>query len=127
MIAKAEQLAMGYRKAAVLRRTQYVSGQYRTNKNGTTYWVEGHVRNELPSMPFSLKGVAIAAIAIAGLTLSLVFMGEKGQPNETKIERMQRRFGKDCESTRSLQSRYPDDPSFQDPYFLKRYCTPYGM
>ena len=39
---------MGYRKAAMLRRTQYVRGHYRTNSKGESYWVEGHVRNEPP-------------------------------------------------------------------------------
>ena len=37
---------MGYRKAAMMRRRQYVSGHYRTSKNGNTYWVEGHMRND---------------------------------------------------------------------------------
>ena len=49
-----------------------------------------------------------------------MFAGDKGQPNETKIERMQRKFGKDCEKKR-LYGRWEGDP------FLKRYCTPYGM
>ena len=45
---------MGYRKAAKLRRCQYVSGHYRTSKNGTTYWVDGHIRNEIgPLIPIT--------------------------------------------------------------------------
>ena len=111
---------MGFRKAAMQRRKQHISGHYRTNKNGKTYWVEGHVRNDPGPMGVSLKVVAIAVMAIAGLTLGLMFAGDKGQPNETKIERMQRKFGKDCEKKR-LYGRWEGDP------FLKRYCTPYGM
>ena len=38
---------MGYRKAAMLRRSQYVRGHYRTNSKGESYWVEGHCRNEV--------------------------------------------------------------------------------
>ena len=37
---------MGYRKAAKMRRTQYVRGHYRTSKTGKTYYVSGHVRND---------------------------------------------------------------------------------
>ena len=37
---------MGYRKAAKLRRTQYVRGHYRTSKTGKTCYVSGHVRND---------------------------------------------------------------------------------
>ena len=37
---------MGYRKAAMMRRRQYVRGHYRTSKNGNTYWVDGHTRND---------------------------------------------------------------------------------
>ena len=37
---------MGYRKAAMMRRTQYVGGHYRRGKNGGRHWVRGHVRNE---------------------------------------------------------------------------------
>ena len=36
------------------------------------------------------------------------------------IERMQRKFGKDCERERSV-------PQWADKVFLKRFCTPYGM
>ena len=36
---------MGYRRAAMERRPQYVRGHWRTSKNGHTYWVEGHGRN----------------------------------------------------------------------------------
>ena len=95
------------------------------------YWVKQHDRNGQKSKsgprPFSLGVVAVIAIAIAGLTLSLVLIGEKGRPNETKIERMQRKFGKDCEIKRTLASRYPDESWAQSPHFLKRYCTPFGM
>ena len=93
---------MGYRKTAKLRRTQHVSGHYRTSKSGKRYWVEGHIRNDPGPMGVSLKVVAIAVMAIAGLTLGLMFTGDRGHPNETKIERMQRRFGKDCERERSV-------------------------
>ena len=37
---------MGYRKAARMRRTQWVGGHYRTSSTGKTYWVNGHVRND---------------------------------------------------------------------------------
>jgi len=37
---------MGYRKAAMMRRRQYVGGHYRTSRNGKTHWVEGHWRND---------------------------------------------------------------------------------
>ena len=111
---------MGYRKAAKLRRTQHVSGHYRTSKSGKRYWVEGHVRNDPGPMGVSLKVVAIAVMTIAGLTLGLMFAGDRGQPNETKIERMQRKFGKDCERERSV-------PQWANKVFLKRFCTPYGM
>ena len=88
------------------------------------YWVKQHDRNGQRSKsgprPFSLGVVAVIAIAIAGLTLSLVLIGETGRPNETKIERMQRKFGKDCERERRV-------PQWADKVFLKRFCTPYGM
>ena len=32
---------MGFRKAAMQRRKQHISGHHRTNKNGKTYWVKG--------------------------------------------------------------------------------------
>jgi hypothetical protein len=37
---------MGYRRAAQLRRSQYVRGHYRRGKNGDLHWVSGHMRNE---------------------------------------------------------------------------------
>lgn len=37
---------MGYRKAARMRRTQYVRGHYRRSRNGNSYYVGGHVRND---------------------------------------------------------------------------------
>ena len=74
-----------------------------------------------------LRGGRFIAIAIAGLTLSLVLVGETGRPNETKIERMQRKFGKDCEIKRTLASRYHDESWAQSPHFLKRYCTLFGV
>lgn len=37
---------MGYRKAAMMRRTQYVRGHYRTSRTGKTYYVSGHMRND---------------------------------------------------------------------------------
>ena len=111
---------MGYRKAAKLRRTQHVSGHYRTSKSGKGYWVEGHVRNDPGLMGVSLKVVTIAVMAIAGLTLGLMFTGDRGQPNETKIERMQPMFGKDCERERRV-------PQWADKMFLTRFCAPYGM
>ena len=47
---------MGYRKAAKLRRTQHVSGHYRTSKSGKRYWVEGHIRNDPGPMGVSEGG-----------------------------------------------------------------------
>ena len=58
---------MGYRKAARLRRTQYVRGHYRTSKNGTTHYVSGHVRNDCGDS--GGQGCALAGIWI----LCLVF------------------------------------------------------
>jgi len=37
---------MGYRRAAQLRRSQYVRGHYRRGKNGDLHWVSGHMRND---------------------------------------------------------------------------------
>ena len=36
---------MGYRRAAQLRRTQFVKGHWRRRKSGTRYFVKGHTRN----------------------------------------------------------------------------------
>ena len=37
--------SMGYRRAAQLRRTQFVKGHWRRRKSGTRYFVKGHTRN----------------------------------------------------------------------------------
>ena len=62
---------MGYRKAAKLRRTQYVRGHYRTSKTGKTYYVSGHVRNDYGS-GCCVAFVAIVASLIAAPVNSLI-------------------------------------------------------
>jgi hypothetical protein len=65
---------MGYRKAAKLRRTQYVRGHYRTSKTGKTYYVSGHVRNDYGSgccVTFMAIGISLAAApANSGVSLA---------------------------------------------------------
>ena len=41
------------------RRTQFVRGHYRTSKNGKTYWVSGHVRNDMPPLSLNLSNRAL--------------------------------------------------------------------
>jgi len=72
---------MGYRKAAKMRRRQYVGGHYRTSKNGNTYWVSGHMRNDDPDFdlaPFrwglDIRWGLVWAIFFAPLTLGLSFV-----------------------------------------------------
>ena len=57
---------MGYRKAAMMRRSQYVRGHYRTSKNGNTYWVGGHSRNG-SSSDLDWIVIIIALLALAFL------------------------------------------------------------
>ena len=69
---------MGYRKAAMMRRTQYVGGHYRTSKTGKNYWVSGHMRNDslgLRSVQWPhIRWGLIWAIFFAPLTLGLSFI-----------------------------------------------------
>ena len=58
---------MGYRKAAMMRRPQYVRGHYRTSKTGKTYWVGGHSRN---GHTFSGDWIA-ATLGFIGLAIAL--------------------------------------------------------
>jgi len=69
---------MGYRKAAMMRRRQYVGGHYRTSKNGNTYWVSGHTRNDYPDFDLAslppIRWGLVWAIFFAPLTLGLSFV-----------------------------------------------------
>ena len=68
-----------------MRRTQYVSGHYRTSKNGNTYWVGGHVRNDRGPTPQWLSGcMAVLALAIGGIVIASVGMSE--QTKQQRIE-----------------------------------------
>ena len=68
---------MGYRKAAKQRRSQYVSGHYRTGENGDLHWVDGHTRNDyagdgkgcLTGLWFMIIGVIVALAASGGNAL----------------------------------------------------------
>jgi len=64
---------MGYRKAAMMRRPQYVRGHYRTSKNGNTYWVEGHGRNgyESSNTPIALQLLFLLFMAALIVALAL--------------------------------------------------------
>ena len=59
---------MGYRKAAKMRRTQYVRGHYRTSKNDNVYYVSGHMRNDYGDPDG--QGCALAGIWIFSLILA---------------------------------------------------------
>ena len=61
---------MGYRKAARMRRTQYVGGHYRTSSKGKTYWVNGHTRNDYGND--GCGGFLFVAVAIVGLLLVII-------------------------------------------------------
>jgi hypothetical protein len=62
---------MGYRRAAMERRPQYVRGHWRTSKSGHTYWVEGHSRNGWePTSNWQLLGLLFMAALILGLALN---------------------------------------------------------
>ena len=62
---------MGYRRAAMERRPQYVRGHWRTSKNGNTYWVGGHGRNGWePMSTFQLFVWLFMAALILGLALN---------------------------------------------------------
>lgn len=58
---------MGYRKAARMRRTQYVRGHYRTSRTGKTYYVSGHMRNDYGDN--SELGLVVGIIALFVLIL----------------------------------------------------------
>ena len=70
---------MGYRKAAMMRRHQYVGGHYRRSKKGKMYWVSAHSRNAPPDFgptkwPAIQWGLAFAVfLAPLSFGLSILF------------------------------------------------------
>ena len=62
---------MGYRRAAMRRRPQYVSSHWRRSKNGNYYKVSGHARNAPlyePNEPAFVIGMVIAGFFTFGIT-----------------------------------------------------------
>ena len=55
---------MGYRRAAMMRRTQHVSSHWRTSKNGKHYQVSSHTRNAPLCQPH--QTVLMLLLFIAG-------------------------------------------------------------
>ena len=63
---------MGCRKAAMMRRPQYVSGHFRRSSKGKRYWVKGHSRNSWkPGRPPSQ---AFAVVCLVGLITFFIVM-----------------------------------------------------
>ena len=62
---------MGYRRAAMMRRTQHVSSHWRTSKNGKHYQVSSHTRNAPlyePNETAFVFGMVIAGFFTFGIT-----------------------------------------------------------
>jgi len=66
---------MGIRRAAQRRQRQYVRGHYRTSKNGNTYWVDGHMRNDSPYDASCLSVILIFIWTFFGWLPALAFSG----------------------------------------------------
>jgi len=104
---------MGYRKAARMRRTQYVSGHYRTSKTGKTYWVGGHVRNDRPGnldgcfQSFALfMGAAIHKLFVVVPTMAvdilLLSLGLRGKPRTAPKPRAEKQTDEACGDLHAL-------------------------
>ena len=113
-----------------MRRTQYVSGHYRTSKNGKTYWVEGHVRNDPGPAPPWLSGcMAVLALSIAFIVIASVVSSEqtkRQQIEATKpgyagpwgLEWWQREANRSCRGWATVE-KFGGGP---EPWFCAHKC-----